>query len=95
MTYDEDHSQVRTASGPRVMASLRNLAITILRLSRSDQHRRRPALPRPPFRPATTDDHEVLTTLPRPWGTAQAILTAGGVGGTVMTIFFAAVSAYH
>jgi predicted transposase YbfD/YdcC len=31
--FDEDRSQIRTASGPRVMASLRNLAITILRLS--------------------------------------------------------------
>ena len=31
--FDEDRSQVRTAAGPRVMASLRNLAITILRLS--------------------------------------------------------------
>jgi predicted transposase YbfD/YdcC len=31
--FDEDRSQVRTASGPRVMASLRNLAVTILRLS--------------------------------------------------------------
>jgi hypothetical protein len=28
-------------------------------------------------------------------GTAQAILTAAGAGGTVMAIFFAAVSAYH
>jgi predicted transposase YbfD/YdcC len=33
VTYDEDRSQVRTANGPRVMASLRNLAITILRLT--------------------------------------------------------------
>ena len=33
LTYDEDHSQVRTANGPRVMASLRNLVITILRLT--------------------------------------------------------------
>jgi predicted transposase YbfD/YdcC len=33
VTYDEDRSQVRTASGPRVMASLRNLAIAILRLT--------------------------------------------------------------
>ena len=32
-TYDEDRSQVRTRNGPRVMASLRNLAITILRLA--------------------------------------------------------------
>jgi predicted transposase YbfD/YdcC len=31
--FDEDGSQVRTAAGPRIMASLRNLAITILRLS--------------------------------------------------------------
>jgi predicted transposase YbfD/YdcC len=31
--FDEDRSQVRTASGPRIMASLRNLAITILRLA--------------------------------------------------------------
>ena len=33
MDFDEDRSQVRTATGPRVMASLRNLVITILRLS--------------------------------------------------------------
>jgi predicted transposase YbfD/YdcC len=33
MDYDEDRSQIRTASGPRIMASLRNLAITILRLA--------------------------------------------------------------
>jgi len=33
MDYDEDRSQIRTASGPRVMATLRNLAVTILRLA--------------------------------------------------------------
>jgi hypothetical protein len=33
MDWDEDLSQVRTANGPRVIASLRNLAITILRLT--------------------------------------------------------------
>jgi predicted transposase YbfD/YdcC len=33
MDWDEDRSQVRTGNGPRVMASLRNLAITILRLT--------------------------------------------------------------
>lgn len=32
VTLDEDRSQIRTANGPRVMASLRNLAISILRL---------------------------------------------------------------
>lgn len=31
MDFNEDLSQVRTGSGPRIMASLRNLAITILR----------------------------------------------------------------
>jgi predicted transposase YbfD/YdcC len=33
MDFDEDRSQVRTGSGPRIMAALRNLAITILRLA--------------------------------------------------------------
>ncbi len=32
VTYDEDRSQARTGTGPRVMASLRNLAISALRL---------------------------------------------------------------
>jgi predicted transposase YbfD/YdcC len=32
VTYDEDRSQVRTDSGPRVMAFLRNLAISVLRV---------------------------------------------------------------
>ncbi len=31
--YDEDRSQIRTARGPRVMGTLRNLAISILRLA--------------------------------------------------------------
>ena len=50
--FGEDRSQVRTASGPRIMASLRNLAITILRLSGATSiaaalryHARRPARP--------------------------------------------------
>jgi predicted transposase YbfD/YdcC len=33
VTFDEDRSQVRTGNGPRVMASLRNLAISLLRLT--------------------------------------------------------------
>ncbi len=33
LDWDEDRSQVRTAAGPHIMASLRNLAITILRLA--------------------------------------------------------------
>jgi hypothetical protein len=32
VTFDEDRSQVRTGSGPQVMATLRNLAISLLRL---------------------------------------------------------------
>src|SRR5215471_12626698 len=33
MDFDEDRSQVCTAAGPWIMASLRNLVVTILRLS--------------------------------------------------------------
>ena len=33
LDFDEDRSQIRTASGPRIMAALRNLAVTILRLA--------------------------------------------------------------
>ena len=33
VVFDEDRSQVRTANGPRVMATLRNLAISTLRLA--------------------------------------------------------------
>jgi predicted transposase YbfD/YdcC len=32
VTYDEDRSQIRTHTGPRAMASLRNLALSILRI---------------------------------------------------------------
>jgi predicted transposase YbfD/YdcC len=52
VTYDEDRSQLRTRNGPRVMASLRNLAISILRLtghasiaSALRHHARRPSRP--------------------------------------------------
>jgi predicted transposase YbfD/YdcC len=52
MDFDEDRSQVRTASGPRVMASLRNLVLTILRLTGTTSiaaalrhHARRPDRP--------------------------------------------------
>src|SRR6266513_4763320 len=52
MDFDEDRSQIRTATGPRVMASLRNLAITILRLAGATSiapalryHARRPTRP--------------------------------------------------
>jgi predicted transposase YbfD/YdcC len=52
MDWDEDRSQVRTGNGPRVMASLRNLAITVLRLTGQTSiaaalryHARRPGRP--------------------------------------------------
>jgi hypothetical protein len=35
MTYDEDRSQIRKQNGPQVMALLRNLAISLLRLARA------------------------------------------------------------
>lgn len=36
MTYDEDRSQVRKGSRPHAMATLRNLAISLLRLAGAD-----------------------------------------------------------
>ncbi|MEZ0074121.1 ISAs1 family transposase [Planotetraspora sp. GP83] len=36
VTYGEDHSQVRTGNAPRAMATLRNLAISALRLTGVD-----------------------------------------------------------
>lgn len=33
VTFDEDRSQIRTGSGPRAMASLRNLVISMLRIN--------------------------------------------------------------
>jgi len=33
VTFDEDRSQVRKKAGPHVMASLRNLAISLLRMA--------------------------------------------------------------
>lgn len=35
VTFDEDRSRVRTKEGPRTMATLRNLAISLFRLQRS------------------------------------------------------------
>jgi predicted transposase YbfD/YdcC len=60
MDFGEDHSQVRTASGPRIMASLQP-SHHHPAASRRRQHRHRPALPRPAAQPPTPDDHEVLT----------------------------------
>ncbi|WP_233188250.1 transposase, partial [Actinomyces qiguomingii] len=34
VTYDEDRHQLRTGSGPQVMATLRNLAISLIRTMR-------------------------------------------------------------
>jgi predicted transposase YbfD/YdcC len=52
VTYGEDASQVRTGNGPQVMATLRNLVITILRLTGTTSvaaalryHARRPRRP--------------------------------------------------
>jgi hypothetical protein len=37
VTFAEDHSQIRTGSGPQMMAMLRNLAISLVRLRHSAQ----------------------------------------------------------
>ena len=52
VTYDEDRSQIRTGTGPQVMAALRNAAIGALRLPAS------PTSPPPTdTTPATAPDH--------------------------------------
>ena len=33
VTFDEDRSQIRTGNGPQTMATLRNLAVSLLRLN--------------------------------------------------------------
>ena len=62
VTFAEDASQVRTGTAPRAMASLRNLAIGILRRHGRPQHRRRPAPQRPRRhpRPATPRHHKPM-----------------------------------
>jgi hypothetical protein len=60
---DEERSKVRTATGLRIMARLRNLVITILRLSGAGQHRRRLAPPCPQAQSTTPNDHEALADL--------------------------------
>ena len=60
MNFDEDRSQVRTASGPHIMASLRNLVITILRLTGAASIAAAPALPRPAAQLSPPNDHELL-----------------------------------
>lgn len=61
--FGEDRSQVRTTSGPRIMASLAQSGHHHPAAGRNQQHRRRAPLPRPSAQPSPTDDHEVLTDL--------------------------------
>ena len=63
VTFAEDASRIRTTSGPQVMATLRNLAIGLLRLAGHTQIAPRcagstgippaPGVPRPPMNPLT------------------------------------------
>jgi hypothetical protein len=54
MAFDKNRSQVRTASGPHITASLRNLVITIWRLAGSRHHHRHP----PGTTPGSPADHD-------------------------------------
>jgi len=36
VTFDEDRSRVRKQAGPQIMASLRNLAMSLLRMAGAD-----------------------------------------------------------
>ena len=63
LDFDEDRSQIRTASEPQITASLPGHHDPAAHWRYL--HRRRPALSRPPVQPALTDDHEVLIRLCR------------------------------
>jgi hypothetical protein len=65
--YQKDKSQVRTRSGPRIMATLRNLAICALRLAGA------PTSPKPPDGPAGLwTGHSISSTSPNDLETAVA-----------------------
>ena len=69
VTYQEDKSLVRTGSAPRVMASLRSLAISLLRLdgAAATRHHARD----PPDARAASDR---MNNLPGPWVQLLVIL---------------------
>ena len=75
MTYQEDKSLVRTGNAPRVMATLRSLAISLLRLdghvniaAANRRHARDPSARSCCFRP-----HERLS--PGPWPASEPPLS--------------------
>jgi hypothetical protein len=61
MDFDEDRSQVRTASGPPHHGQPPQPGHHHPAANRRSQHRRRPALPFPAAQPPPPDDHELLT----------------------------------
>ena len=60
VTFDEDRSQVRTGHAPRVMATLRNTVISLLRLA-GWATRPSPTAPRPPRRTSPHMPADLLT----------------------------------
>ncbi|MDT0528619.1 hypothetical protein RM555_06390 [Micromonospora sp. DSM 115977] len=64
VTYDEDRSQIRTGTGPEIMAALHNAARPTP--ERSHQHRRRQPASRPRQHPPPGTTRHHLTTLPGP-----------------------------
>ena len=72
VTFDEDRSQVRTGSAPQIMAALRNLTISMVRLAgetnppMADRHP--PSLRRPPIT-SPDPDRRSYQIIERPWAT--------------------------
>ena len=61
VTFDEDRCQIRTGSAPQVMAALRNMTISLLRLAR------KPNIAAALRRNAAHPD-EALALVGAPWG---------------------------
>lgn len=72
VTYREDYSQVRTGNGPQVMATIRNLAIAIIKVAGTADIVRHPLLRhechQAPWPPSGSFRHETgyYATMPRP-----------------------------
>ena len=75
VTFAEDLSQVRTGAAPQVMATLRNLAISLHRLAGATNIATGATTSRP-RRPPTTPTTQDHLTLPTPWGRCGSV--AGG-----------------
>lgn len=66
VSFDEDRSQVRSSHGPQIMAALRNLVVTALRLAGVTNIAAAATPPRPRPAPPACHLQDHVTSLPQP-----------------------------